>query len=649
MPVEGVGDAVRQQRVVQVGGAEVDRDGHLAVGPPAGHAAQGQVEHPLGDRVGEVAVLGGAQHLAGTEQAAGGVRPAQERLAADDGGDGAGAGGLDAVLGLEVQEQLVVGVQGGVQVVDPGQQAVLLRPAATGRVVDGDAAGAGLRLGEGLVGAAQQVTGGGGLPGAVVEHVAGRRPDVDGQVQPVPVHVEGAAQHVADLGGQQRGAGGVLADEGQREVVAVDAGDHGAGPGEGGQGRGDPLQHPVAGLVAGLLVDAAEAVEVEGEQGDRLVAGQPAVDVGAQAAAVEQAGERVGEGVGELLEGGAGDPDGQLEPGHDHREAPAGGQHQRQHPAAGARRVGGEQDGEQVGAAPGEGQHVGPAAQPVGGVEHRVVGGAHRPGDGVGEHHAGAGHEQERRTGRRRALVVQRVARGQVGGQHQRGAGQQGRDDGVPARAEHGAQRDGHRDQHDVDAGQHEHGAGGGVGPAVPDADEHDGAGDGGQAQRRADRVQADAGQHEAAAQRQHQRQQQDADADLADQVQAVEQPGERAGGHRVQHPGEHGAEGEGAQARAEGGARDGAGGAGQAVAQGDQGGEAVHAGQDDDVQDEPPGARGGAGALHQPPGGEDAGGDEQGARRRDPVQQGSGGGRVVHRDGLHGRHHPSWSSSGHG
>ena len=97
------------------------------------------------------------------------------------------------------------------------------------------------------------------------------------------------------------GAGQLVRDraQGDRELVAAEAGDHRVGAELVGERAGDALQQPVAGLIAVLVVDRLEAVDLERDDDEALVAARrrPRAQLrGAvgEALAVVEAGDRVG-------------------------------------------------------------------------------------------------------------------------------------------------------------------------------------------------------------------------------------------------------------------------------------------------------------------------------------------------------------------
>ena len=100
--------------------------------------------------------------------------------------------------------------------------------------------------------------------------------------------LDGAAHALGDLRRLLRAGAG----EQGGELVAADAGEHVPAAHQHREGRRDRLEQHVAGLVAVLVVDPLQMVDVDGEHGELLPRGglQHAVEL----AAVAQPGERVG-------------------------------------------------------------------------------------------------------------------------------------------------------------------------------------------------------------------------------------------------------------------------------------------------------------------------------------------------------------------
>ena len=90
-----------------------------------------------------------------------------------------------------------------------------------------------------------------------------------------------------------------------RELVAAEAGEDVVGPQDAAQARADLGEHGVAGVVAERVVELLEAVDVDDQQRQRLVAfaraGQVRAQLAAELAAVGQAGELVGRGLAARL------------------------------------------------------------------------------------------------------------------------------------------------------------------------------------------------------------------------------------------------------------------------------------------------------------------------------------------------------------
>ncbi len=165
------------------------------------------------------------------------------------------------------------------------------------------------------------VGGAGGL-GAVLGGVGKPEEPVGGADGPDRVPGGGdAAGHALALG-QGEGPGAQLFGDGhhlvgllplhqQAELVAAEPGGEAAGEFGGGQRElvGEPFQQPVPHLVAELVVDPLQPVDVADDQGDHgvvpVVRLQRALQPGVDRAPVGEAGERVGEGepaqVGEAL------------------------------------------------------------------------------------------------------------------------------------------------------------------------------------------------------------------------------------------------------------------------------------------------------------------------------------------------------------
>jgi hypothetical protein len=248
-----------------------------------GPAADG-VEHPLADRVDDAGVLGGRDERARPDEALLGIVPADERL-----------GGVDALAdrvedGLEVQDELVA--------LERTAQAGAERQACAGvdrvGLVERGPAAAAARLLHRHLGAAQEVVGVVGVLG--VDAHADACAEVElGAGDAVRPRERLADQPSDDGGGVERTVLEVAQHE--DEPVAARAGDDVVGARDVAQAlRGDP-QGLVAGRVTERVVDQAEAVEVEVENGDRRLVATSARDrereVLLEQLAVRQAGQGV--------------------------------------------------------------------------------------------------------------------------------------------------------------------------------------------------------------------------------------------------------------------------------------------------------------------------------------------------------------------
>ena len=157
---------------------------------------------------------------------------------------------------------------------------------------------------DGDVGVLQQI-GGGHRRALAVEADAEAHADLQAQVAD---DVRRVAHGSQEARGQLLGDALALAArqvlEQERELVAALAGQQVLGPDDGAQAVGDDAQQRVAGLMAPLLVDAAEVVDVDLQQRQLGLVHARAMHRGAQLVvqrrAVGQAGERVV--VGELVQ-----------------------------------------------------------------------------------------------------------------------------------------------------------------------------------------------------------------------------------------------------------------------------------------------------------------------------------------------------------
>jgi hypothetical protein len=96
-------DPFGQRLVEQIGRRQVDGDADVEAGPaPARELSRGGLEHELGERAHEAALLHERQEGVRVEQPAGGMLPAHERLRTERGS------GHDVDLRLVVQDELVL-------------------------------------------------------------------------------------------------------------------------------------------------------------------------------------------------------------------------------------------------------------------------------------------------------------------------------------------------------------------------------------------------------------------------------------------------------------------------------------------------------------------------------------------------------------
>ena len=282
----GLGQAADQLAgeagVEQVAGADVA--GHQldeALGHPGGGALAGGVEHRLVDGPDQAQLLGHGHEGGGGQHALLGMVPAGEDLDAHHPG------------GRGIHHRLVPGLDlaggyGPAQLVLEGAAPLGLGPQVG--VEDAVAApAAGLHPVEGHVGEALKVR---GVRGVVREH---RHPHRGARGDLAAVDHLGLGDDVHQPLGP---AGHVPGVGDHRELVAAEAGGDLAGGAVGRQPGAELGQQQVAGVVAEVVVQGLEAVEVDHEQGHRL-AGFPGrleafAEQGGEGAAVEQAGEGIG-------------------------------------------------------------------------------------------------------------------------------------------------------------------------------------------------------------------------------------------------------------------------------------------------------------------------------------------------------------------
>ncbi len=256
--------------------------------PPGARLVEHEHEHPAGQRLDQVALLGEGDETARLDQPVGRMLPADQRL------DRCGPPGTQVHLGLVVQDELTAGDRR----TQAAEQLKALPAVLVGvRGVDGDAEGELLRPVHGHVRAAHQrpgitsVSGGERDPDAAV-HVQGQGADVDALGQRRP----DAARDRQRVGGTPR-----CRREQDRELVPAEAGDRVAGPGGPAQPYGDLAQHVVAHVVTQRVVDLLEPVEIHQQQREPpavpLNLPQRPGDPVVQEDPVGQAGQRVVQGL----------------------------------------------------------------------------------------------------------------------------------------------------------------------------------------------------------------------------------------------------------------------------------------------------------------------------------------------------------------
>ena len=293
-----------QRRLGELLAGQVDADRQaLAVGVlgvPALHLAAGLAQDPLADLDDQAGLLGAADELAGHDEAAGRVVPAQQRLEAGD------------PLALEVDHRLVVDLE----------LAALDRPpevALEGHLGDGLGVHVGVEqlvaaLAAALgavhrgVGVAQDV-----LRALVAEGAPGDA-DADRGVDLLLAQRDRVAQLGEDpVGDADRVARVLHVRQEDPELVAGQARERVVGADALLQQLGEGDQQAVADRVAEAVVDVLEAVEVEAEDGEGGAAladaGEGRVEVLPEGLAVGEAGQRVVQRVvaGALLAGAQGD------------------------------------------------------------------------------------------------------------------------------------------------------------------------------------------------------------------------------------------------------------------------------------------------------------------------------------------------------
>jgi hypothetical protein len=149
----------------------------------------------------------------------------------------------------------------------------------------------------------------------VAEHRVQRPPgrggqaDAGGDGERPPTEVDGLADRLQQAPGDRLGAGGVVPEQDDGELVAAQARHEVVGPQRPRQPPGGLHQQRVTGGVPQAVVDQLEAVEVEEQHRRPAVPTAPAAGAGEQLDAVEQPGQRVvGRLVRELRAHGLGVP-----------------------------------------------------------------------------------------------------------------------------------------------------------------------------------------------------------------------------------------------------------------------------------------------------------------------------------------------------
>ncbi|CAM5310249.1 hypothetical protein STANM309S_02206 [Streptomyces tanashiensis] len=300
MAGEPGGDGAGEAGGVDVAGRDVDGDRDVeALGAPAGDLGEGGLQDVLGEVGHQARGLGDGDELVRRHLAALGVDPADERLQTGD-------LAVEADLRLVVEFDLA-GVEGAAEVTEEAEP--VGRVGVALGLVDLDAGAVALGLVHGDVGPAQQALG--------VEGVVGEDGDAGAGLQDEgePVEVERRGELGDEVAGDPLGAGGGVG-RGQQdgELVAAEPG----GLGAAGQGEAEPFgdlqEQPVSGEVPEGVVDGAEAVQVDQDEGGAgslalgLLQGVPGPLQ--EPLAVGEPGERVAE---LFLGAGAGDPEGGVE------------------------------------------------------------------------------------------------------------------------------------------------------------------------------------------------------------------------------------------------------------------------------------------------------------------------------------------------
>ncbi|MCY1409390.1 hypothetical protein D9M71_247390 [compost metagenome] len=292
-------DLLHQVMLGELPGRQVDAHGQgrgagmFAV--PASHVAAGFVQYPEAEGQDQAGVLGHLDEVAGVDQFAGRLLPAHQRLHADY----LLAGQPD--YGLVVQDELAV-AQGLAQL-------GLQRQPADGQVMHAVVEEFEAVLAQGLGAVHGQVRMAEDFFRRFVAQGAGGDADAGADVELLAIDQEGRFQgaHQA-LGDQRRGVGSIDAVQQDGEFIAAHPRQRVALPQAGAESRGDLDDEQVAGQVAQAVVDQLEAVEVdeqhrEGRLPMAAAAGHGAGQAVGEERTVGQAGERIVEGVDQLLFG----------------------------------------------------------------------------------------------------------------------------------------------------------------------------------------------------------------------------------------------------------------------------------------------------------------------------------------------------------